>query len=189
MAILTTPIINKRYGKLLVLAPFDNRHSEVLCRCGNIRVMRNDAVKDKKTSCGCAHKTSRQHLYTETRKYWFSRCWASWRGGARTRGIEWNLTKPEVLKIWEKQQGLCYYTGVELEILPKYITTASLDRIDSSKGYTIDNIVFTSKVFNRMKCNFSLEVLMFMCKGFVIKHDEQTRQLLTEVALARLQKH
>ncbi len=60
---------------------------------------------------------------------------------------------------WEKflqQNGRCALTGLELDwgresSRPQVLGTASLDRIDSSKGYTASNIQWVHKDINRMK--------------------------------------
>lgn len=68
-----------------------------------------------------------------------------------------NLTLEYMLSIWEEQNGICNYSGVELvRYYPKGTTTdhrylASLDRIDPSKGYIKGNIQFISACMNFMK--------------------------------------
>lgn len=61
--------------------------------------------------------------------------------------------------LWEKQQGRCAFTGMSI-VLRKHgrykgkhdnITTASLDRIDSSKGYVKGNVQFISAALNLAK--------------------------------------
>jgi len=42
--------------------------------------------------------------------------------------------------------------------------TASLDRIDSSKGYTIDNVQWVHKIVNLMKQDSSDEEFVKMCR-------------------------
>ena len=62
--------------------------------------------------------------------------------------------------LWEIQNGICPYTGIHLT-LPTYkghgdyFTCASLDRIDSSKGYVIGNVQFVSLPINLMKSTMS----------------------------------
>ena len=63
----------------------------------------------------------------------------------------------EYLKyLWESQNGICPYTGIHLT-LPTYVnhdfffTCASLDRIDSSKGYVKGNVQFITLPINLMK--------------------------------------
>lgn len=75
---------------------------------------------------------------------------------AREKDRECTITLQDLKSIWEKQQGKCVYTNVEL-ILPtganKISIThqASLDRIDSTKGYIPDNIQFVSSCINMLK--------------------------------------
>lgn len=76
---------------------------------------------------------------------------------------EVNITLEDLKDIWEQQNGICPYTGLKL-YLPswKSIGTAeqlwcraSLDRIDSSKGYVVGNIQFISTPINYMKNTMS----------------------------------
>lgn len=46
----------------------------------------------------------------------------------------------------------------------KYDGTASLDRIDSSKGYVEGNVHWVHKDINIMKWDFPLETFIKMCK-------------------------
>ena len=78
---------------------------------------------------------------------------------------------------FELQKGKCAYTGVELILTTKYgrkygLNTASLDRIDSSRGYTIDNIQWVHKKINRIKSNLSEKEFIDWCKK-VTDHYEQ----------------
>lgn len=46
-----------------------------------------------------------------------------------------------------------YYTG----IIPNDYKDYSIDRLDSTKGYTEDNIVITTNIINTMKLDMSIE--------------------------------
>lgn len=87
---------------------------------------------------------------------------------AKTRGKDFNLTLQDLKDQWDKQKGLCPYSGVEL-ILPNpskktsFIYLASLDRIDSGKGYIAGNIQFTSSSVNLMKNRLSHEETLVLC--------------------------
>lgn len=88
----------------------------------------------------------------------------------RRREQEFSLT-PDILRsIWNRQDGICPYSGVKL-LLGNYSkriedqnVAASLDRIDSSKGYTEENVQFVSKSINYMKNTMSHEETIDLCK-------------------------
>lgn len=65
--------------------------------------------------------------------------------------------------LWNKQNGLCAYTGIKLilnthlKIVKDYRYTASLDRIDSNLGYVKGNVHFVSACINFMKNSLTHE--------------------------------
>jgi len=77
--------------------------------------------------------------YSKTPKGKYSR----YKVGAKTRGYSFNLTFKEFKSYWQKD---CSYCGDPIE-------TIGLDRVDNTKGYSIDNIVSCCKVCNVMKMN------------------------------------
>lgn len=62
--------------------------------------------------------------------------------------------------LWDKQEGVCPYTGIHMT-LPTYncnydyFTVASLDRIDSSKGYVKGNVQYVVLPINFLKSTMS----------------------------------
>ncbi len=83
------------------------------------------------------------------KKYRFSSC----KSGARIRGFEWDLTFEQFIIFWRKP---CFYCGSEIE-------TIGLDRIDSKKGYTLDNIVSCCPCCNNWKGSMSQEDFLSHC--------------------------
>lgn len=82
---------------------------------------------------------------------------------AKKRFQDFDLDLEYLKELWETQQGICPYTKIKL-LLPEYKTTiedarvrASLDRIDSSKGYIKGNVQFISTSINYMKNDLSHE--------------------------------
>jgi len=74
------------------------------------------------------------------------------------------LDLDKLVEIWNYQNGKCKLTniGLVLQYQSEYKTIssnykASIDRIDSSKPYTIDNIQFISLTANNLKSNMSDE--------------------------------
>ena len=66
----------------------------------------------------------------------------------------------------------CPYLGVKIEMFDKQ-HAASLDRIDSTKGYTKDNIQVISYLANRMKSNATKEQLIAFAKGVLAVHSKE----------------
>lgn len=80
---------------------------------------------------------------------------------AKKRFKDFNLDLVYLKELWELQNGICPYTKIKL-ILPKnnhrvddLRIRASLDRIDSSKGYIKGNVQYISTAINFMKHTLS----------------------------------
>ncbi len=86
---------------------------------------------------------------------------------AKSKNREFSITKENMWDQWLKQQGQCSLTGLNLHIERNYTKlkgmTASLDRINSSLGYTVDNIQWIHKDVNRMKSNFDENYFKQIC--------------------------
>ena len=52
----------------------------------------------------------------------------------------------------------------------------TIDRIDSSKGYTVDNVQWVHKDINLMKNHFSESQLIDFCQRILDKHNERTKR-------------
>ena len=78
-------------------------------------------------------------------------------------GHELFLNVDDVVELWEKQSGVCAYSGREMTFSSKSLNTMSLERIDSSIGYTKENTILVCNAINRMKSNFELEDFRAMC--------------------------
>lgn len=81
-----------------------------------------------------------------------------------------DLTMDDLIRQWNSQNGICPYTGYKL-ILPEngnikridFFHRASIDRIDSNKGYVKGNIQFVSTPINYMKLDRSdFEIKCFL---------------------------
>lgn len=78
---------------------------------------------------------------------------------ANRRGIKVEVSKEYVLDLYKKQNGRCVLTGIKLIMVKnskewkRREQTASLDRIDSSKGYVEGNLQWIHKDVNQIKHN------------------------------------
>lgn len=84
---------------------------------------------------------------------------------AKARKHFCDLTLEQMKEVWNKQQGICVYSKVKLQIADykkenNPIYTISLDRIDSNIGYTKDNIQFISVAMNHLKNKMSHEEML-----------------------------
>ncbi len=92
---------------------------------------------------------------------------------AKQRNNLGNLTLDDLLEQWNKQNGICPYTGIQLKLpvfrkrLPLF-EMASLDRINSSKSYERDNVVFVSAPINFMKNSMTEEETIAYCKKIAL---------------------
>jgi hypothetical protein len=91
-------------------------------------------------------------------------------------GREFSITFHDVLELWELQKGLCYYTGTPMMHVMNggedYIDWdgMSIDRIDSSRGYTRDNIVLCKLIANLSKSNMTQAQYFDLCEQVVSLH-------------------
>lgn len=81
---------------------------------------------------------------------------------AKLRNLNFNVTPEFLVNLFLKQDEKCFYTNLPINFSKNQ--TASLDRLDSSKGYTEDNVVWCHKDVNKMKNNLSLKRFFELCR-------------------------
>lgn len=95
---------------------------------------------------------------------WFSKYFIRRSKGKRIG----NINIIQIYDLWIKQDKKCILSKLNIgwEDDPNFKQghTASIDRIDSSKEYTLDNIQLVHKDINLMKNKFSEEYFIKMCK-------------------------
>lgn len=83
---------------------------------------------------------------------------------AKERSLEFNITKEYALNLFFQQNEICKLSGIEIKMCSRYLgRTASLDRIDNSKGYIEGNVQWVHKEINRMKGTLSDEEFIEFC--------------------------
>ena len=90
---------------------------------------------------------------------------------AKRKNIDFDLTLEFILDLLKQQNYCCALTGDPIILAKKeprknnnLINTASLDRKDSSKGYTKDNIQWLHKSVNDMKWHYPEKYFKEICK-------------------------
>jgi hypothetical protein len=96
--------------------------------------------------------------------------WNNIKRGAISRNLEFNITIEQAYNLLEKQNFKCKLSNLDIFLHRNYSQgfrehqTASLDRIDSNKGYVIDNIQWIHSDINIMKNNYNQDYFIKMCK-------------------------
>ena len=100
----------------------------------------------------------------------------SLRRGAEVRGFKWDLDKEWLWNLYIEQEKKCKMSGLDIFLDRSYgrnrkgskgekvIQTASLDRIDSSRGYLKDNVQWVHKAINLLKMDLDQEIGRASCR-------------------------
>lgn len=148
-----------------------------ICKCGK-EVIRYKAYilnnpKSCYCSCGCMHKniTNRGKYNGNWRGYGdiSGQFWGSIYHSAKLRNIDFNITIEDAWELFLKQDRKCALTKLPLETrqtqkVQSLKGNASLDRIDSSKGYSLDNVQWLHKDVQKFKYKFSQDYFIQICK-------------------------
>jgi hypothetical protein len=86
------------------------------------------------------------------------------RKSAIKRNQEFSLTIDDVINCWNDQAETCAYSGRKMTLESGKLNTVSIERIDSSEGYTVKNTILVCQAINRMKSNFKYEDFYDLCK-------------------------
>jgi len=142
------------------------------CKCGNIDYKRLSHLQKMKykvcKKCSRTNKypeqrKARNHFENNIHKQWIKNINLNLKRGNRI--LKNNLTSKDLYNQIVKQSFKCYYSGVELNVVDifKRDSNGSIDRIDSDKDYTVDNIHWVYKPINIMKNELNSDVFIEMC--------------------------
>lgn len=106
--------------------------------------------------------------------------------GARKRGLSFTVTTEHLWNLFEQQHRQCKLSGLNITLDPEYSTscrrgkkeitqTASLDRIDNTKGYVEGNVQWVHKWVNLMKSDHSQEYFVELCELIAKTRPSQPR--------------
>lgn len=98
-----------------------------------------------------------------------------YRKRAIKKGLEFNLTTTWLIE--KLKGGKCEATGMPFKIRPSNTTInpyyPSIDRIDSSKGYTQDNCQIVIHGYNILKSSNNIEIVKLFCNNFVEQYEKE----------------
>lgn len=171
-------MLGLKFGNLLVESEHSvtrNGHTRYVCKCdcGNsTNVLGTHLRQSKIKSCGCLNKIGSERKdwkgYGEiSGRFWSTHIVRSASGDkGRRQPVELSITIEEGWNLFIKQNKSCALTGLPITFPKKFKDrswTASLDRIDSSKGYIKGNIQWVHKDINMMKRIYSQDHFIKMC--------------------------
>jgi len=148
---------------------------------GNRQFFFNDGGEQRVSVCyACDYKTNRErysrydkrvrqgktirHKILSNLQRWKTRC--------SENGWVFDLSTDFLISLWNKQDGKCFYTGDDLTLDRdrKNGSSASLDRMDSNRGYTRDNVVWTSRIANMSKGQRSVDEFLLFCRLVAVRN-------------------
>ena len=158
------------FGQWKVIARAENKKDGsarwlCVCACGTERAVSANTLREGTTlSCGCALKTFRKESRSPNTIE--KTIFRGYRTGALSRGHVFELTLKEVEKLLYSDCAYCGDSPSDIKYFntknngkdqTHFILTNGIDRVDNTKGYTLENCVPCCKMCNQLKSNHTLE--------------------------------
>lgn len=172
--------IGDKFGKWTIIDNELIRYKGVIkrnvqCECGKITTVRAHYLYNGESlSCTKCSKIDNYKGFKQLSLRYFN----SVQRGAKSRGLSFNIDIQYVWSVLEKQKFKCALSGVEIGVSSYsrksqdwFEQTASLDRIESDKGYEVGNIQWVHKEVNIMKMNLQEKDFINWCK-LISKYNE-----------------
>ncbi len=165
-------LIGETFGELTVIAEAKKRISNrvtwtCLCSCGKYKdiISKHLTTGVTKTCRGVIHYTGNNSKSWKGTKSICGKYFSQVKRGALARELSFNITIQDMENLAKEQGYKCNLTGMLLNFDTNHNGTASLDRIDSNRGYEANNIQWLHKDINRMKQEFSTSYFLSLCKS------------------------
>lgn len=167
---------NKPFGNLTALYRASNSRWgtrwHCKCVCGTEKdILTTHLVRGRIKACGtCRFNSGSNHSRWTGYGKISGEFWDNILRGARglkgrKHSVPMTISIKQAWELFVKQDGKCALSGIVLEMSSvRSLHTASLDRIDSSKGYVKGNIQWVHKDINMMKRTYSQQHFVNMCK-------------------------
>jgi hypothetical protein len=113
--------------------------------------------------------------YTDSNVRFFAYRLNSLKSRSKKIGKPFNLTAEYLSRLYEQQQGLCFYSGIPMKFTSDGFhknqqadpDTLSVDRLDSNRGYEIGNVALCCNAINKMKGNSTIEEIEYFLSKLV----------------------
>lgn len=188
------PVIGTKFGMYTIESDLIERSKDnkikyiVKCECGLVHSVRAYFLETGRQTCcrSCKSKINYKKAIENDTKVGFIKlhhigvgkltktCYSYIKNCAKRRNLLWSddLTIEYLWELLLKQNKKCALTGLDIDLTEERKNsnidfekmTASLDRIDSTKGYTRENIQWVYKDINFMKNNYDQNYFINLCK-------------------------
>lgn len=92
---------------------------------------------------------------------------ATCRDTDKKRGRPCDLTTQHLIDLWHQQGGTCHYTGRPMTLAIHQPMTVSVDRVDSTMGHVMGNLVLCGRQVNTLKGSQSVAEFVDLCRDVV----------------------
>lgn len=162
-------------GKLKVLHVQPNSYKNrriwrCECQCGNLVDVQSDRLvtASNNTSCGICSRIGQNNGNWKGYKGLGIALYNRYKTGAKLRNIKFDISIQDMYELLVKQNFKCALSGLQIQLYSRKdkkqkFTQASLDRIDSNKGYVKDNIQWVVVELNLMKGAKLQEDFIYLC--------------------------
>lgn len=137
---------------------FNKKDNVFFCECINCHNIRRR--KNEREQCSTLEKTLNFRLMSIRRRI------NHFKNRKCSRIMDYDITLDFLIELWYVQEGLCYYSGIEMDI-GRGMYGISIDRVDSSYGYTKDNVVLVCSCINAMKNSYDSATFISLCQSVV----------------------
>lgn len=182
-----TDLTNSTFDKLTVIKRnYDHKQIDkhrviwlCKCECGKERNVRTSRLLSGEIkSCGCVNISYNFKGFKDVSGNYFGRLKIE----AKRRNIEFSISLEDIWNLYEEQKRKCKLSNVPI-LFVRYLQknrqkqTASVDRIDSTKGYTIDNIQIVHKRINFIKSSMKEDELLFWAKNIYLSNKKEADEI------------
>jgi hypothetical protein len=173
-------LTGKRFGRLVVIerkGSNKNSHSLWLCKCDcgkEVIIIGICLTSENTKSCGCFNHDNHTLPFGEAAKRTIYRSYIK---HAEERNLSFELSFEQFLELSQKN---CYYCGLEPSNINKSnfnngdFIYNGIDRVDNTKGYTIENCVSSCRPCNIAKADMAHDEFLSLAERIHQNHFEES---------------
>lgn len=174
-------LAGQRFERLVVVKDIGNHPTtgesywKCLCDCGKTTYVTGYCLTSGNTkSCGCYHKIRTRQLFSKSdAEIRVNRVLFDYRKRAKQKGLEFKLTLEQFSNLLGSD---CHYCGAPpknsiVQHGKRLDVYQGIDRLDNSKGYTLDNVVPCCIVCNKMKKAMDAETFVNHVHTISVRHE------------------